>query len=85
VIVQRVAWPRIGGRRPPSDTSELDAYQCAVGLVEAGFEAINNIAAAIQLDRPEPSVDDDATLAAKRSFQEQETNAERRRRVLLMG
>jgi hypothetical protein len=65
--------------------AELEPYQCAVGLVETGFEAINNIAAAIQLDRPELSVDDEATLAAKLSFQEQETNAERRRRVLLMG
>jgi hypothetical protein len=65
--------------------AELEPYQCAVGLVEAGFEAINNIAAAIQLDRPELSVDDEATLAAKLSSQEQETNAERRRRVLLMG
>jgi hypothetical protein len=65
--------------------AELEPYQCAVGLVKAGFEAINNIAAAIQLDRPELSVDDEATLAAKLSFQEQETNAERRRRALLMG
>jgi len=65
--------------------AELEPYQCSVGLVEAGFEAINNIAAAIQLDRPELSVNDEATVAAKLSFQEQENNAECRRRVLLMG
>lgn len=65
--------------------TELEPYQCAVGLVEVGFEAINNIAAAIQLDRPELLVDNETTRASRLSFQEQETNAERRRRVLLMG
>jgi hypothetical protein len=64
--------------------AELEPYQCAVGLVEAAFQAINNIAGAIQLDRPELSVGDE-TRARTISFQEQETNAERRRRVLLMG
>lgn len=65
--------------------AELEPYQCAVGLVRAGFEVINNIAAAIQLDHPELSIDDAPIIAAKLSLQAQESNAERRRRVMLMG